>query len=219
MQTKHLKMEPNTKPKPIFSIDRKLVKSRERLKSIADGYHAQECICILVQGVFDLLHLGHIKYLELAKSQGGNTKLFVGVDDDAMAKKNKDDDRPYDPLSERLAVVAGLESVDHVIARSIDEPNTSVAEIIKPDIMIISSSSTQYVKEGDTETFEEQMRREYQTPGFVTEIVILEPQSSNSTTAKILKFKKSGKKDGAKELADAIVALAEEYKRNLEANG
>ena len=74
---------------------------------------------VFTNGVFDILHRGHVTYLDHARSLG--LSLVVGVNTDASARQlNKGDDRPLNPLDERMAVLAALESVTAVVA--FDEP-------------------------------------------------------------------------------------------------
>ena len=93
---------------------------------------------VFTNGVFDLLHRGHVSYLAQAKSLGGS--LVIGVNTDTSVKLlNKGDDRPLNDEVDRLALLAALESVDLVILFSEQTPVELIAKI-KPDI---------YVKGGD----------------------------------------------------------------------
>ena len=65
---------------------------------------------VLANGLFDLLHVGHVRYLAAARAEG--TRLVVALNSDASARRLKGAGRPLIPLSERLEVVAALESVD-----------------------------------------------------------------------------------------------------------
>lgn len=88
-------------------------------------------------GVFDLLHAGHVAYLEHAKSLCD--VLVVAVNDDMSVQRNKGDKRPIVPASERALIVAGLGCVDFVFLFS-DANNNRNVELLKPDI---------YIKAGD----------------------------------------------------------------------
>lgn len=74
---------------------------------------------VLANGLFDLLHVGHVRYLEAARAQG--ERLLVALNSDASARRLKGPDRPYVPLEERMEIIAALECVDWVIR--FDEPN------------------------------------------------------------------------------------------------
>lgn len=86
---------------------------------------------VLANGCFDLLHVGHIRYLNGAKELGG--KLVVGINSDAQARKLKGEGRPFMPESERAELVAALKCVDLVTI--FDEPTVEeLIRAISPDI-------------------------------------------------------------------------------------
>jgi len=93
---------------------------------------------VLTNGVFDLLHRGHVTYLAQAKALGGS--LVVAVNTDASVRRlGKGEERPINTCADRMAVLAALESVDLVM--SFDEDTALQAvELVRPDI---------YVKGGD----------------------------------------------------------------------
>jgi len=95
---------------------------------------------VFTNGVFDILHRGHASYLAQAKSLGAS--LVVGVNSDASVKMlGKGDDRPINNETDRLALLAALESVDLVVIFTEKTP-VKLIEQIRPDI---------YVKGGDYE--------------------------------------------------------------------
>jgi rfaE bifunctional protein nucleotidyltransferase chain/domain len=67
---------------------------------------------VLANGLFDLLHVGHVRYLEGAKSAG--RRLLVAINSDSSARRLKGEGRPIVPLAERMELVAALECVDWV---------------------------------------------------------------------------------------------------------
>ena len=107
--------------------------SREQLlASVADARARGERI-VMTNGCFDLLHAGHVAYLRQARRLGD--RLIVAVNDDASVARLKGCDRPLNPLVQRMAVLAGLESVDWVVAFSEDTPVRLVDEI-RPDLLV-----------------------------------------------------------------------------------
>ncbi len=95
---------------------------------------------VFTNGVFDILHRGHVSYLAQARSLGAS--MVVGVNADASVRMlGKGDDRPLNAEADRLALLASLESVDLVVLFSEKTPVELIAQI-KPDI---------YVKGGDYE--------------------------------------------------------------------
>ncbi len=104
----------------------------ELLQAVRHFRNAGERI-IFTNGCFDLLHPGHVQYLEKAKKLGD--KLIVAVNDDDSVKRLKGDDRPINTLSDRMAVLSGLRAVDWVIAFSEDTPEKLIEEI-QPDYLV-----------------------------------------------------------------------------------
>jgi D-beta-D-heptose 7-phosphate kinase/D-beta-D-heptose 1-phosphate adenosyltransferase len=84
-------------------------------------------------GCFDLMHIGHVKYLEDAGN--GNRVLIVALNSDASTRRIKGTDRPIVAQRSRAAVLAALESVDFVVIFNEDTPYKTIAAI-KPDILI-----------------------------------------------------------------------------------
>ncbi len=88
---------------------------------------------VFTNGCFDILHWGHVYYLEQARKLGDI--LIVGVNSDASVRRLKGPHRPINSLRDRLRVLAGLESVDAVISFSGDTPLTLIKKI-KPDVLV-----------------------------------------------------------------------------------
>ncbi len=89
---------------------------------------------VFTNGCFDILHRGHVAYLQQAARLGKN--LVVAVNSDASVRRlNKDSDRPFNVLADRLAVLAALQSVDMVIAFDEDTPIELIRKI-RPDHLV-----------------------------------------------------------------------------------
>ncbi len=88
---------------------------------------------VMTNGCFDILHAGHIAYLEEAKSHGD--RLLVAVNDDDSVSRLKGPKRPINSLSDRIKVLNGLVSVDWVISFAEDTP-VSLINVIKPDVLV-----------------------------------------------------------------------------------
>lgn len=89
---------------------------------------------VFTNGVFDLLHRGHVTYLAQARAQGAS--LIVALNDDASTRRlGKGDDRPINLLEDRLAVVAALESVSLVTWFSDDTP-LALIQVISPQVLV-----------------------------------------------------------------------------------
>jgi D-beta-D-heptose 7-phosphate kinase/D-beta-D-heptose 1-phosphate adenosyltransferase len=88
---------------------------------------------VLTNGCFDILHSGHITYLNAAKAQGD--VLVVGLNTDAGVRRLKGAARPINPLEERAQVLAGLSSVDHVVAFDENTP-AELARAVRPHVFV-----------------------------------------------------------------------------------
>jgi D-glycero-beta-D-manno-heptose 1-phosphate adenylyltransferase len=88
---------------------------------------------ISTNGVFDILHIGHIRYLQEAKSMGDF--LIVAVNSDSSVNKIKGPKRPINNENDRIEALAALECVDYVIIFSEKDPR-ALLEYIKPDIHV-----------------------------------------------------------------------------------
>jgi D-beta-D-heptose 7-phosphate kinase/D-beta-D-heptose 1-phosphate adenosyltransferase len=88
---------------------------------------------VMTNGCFDILHKGHVAYLQEAKSRGD--RLLVAVNTDASVQRLKGEDRPINPLEDRMAVLAGLASVDWVVSFDSDTPEELIGSIL-PDVLV-----------------------------------------------------------------------------------
>src|SRR5207249_8392227 len=88
---------------------------------------------VFTNGVFDLLHRGHVEYLEEARTFGH--RLIVGINTDASVRRLKGADRPIVPEDERLEVLAALESVDYVAGFDEDTAERIIREVA-PDVLV-----------------------------------------------------------------------------------
>jgi len=95
---------------------------------------------VFTNGVFDLIHPGHLTYLCEAAALG--ERLIVGVNSDAGVKRLKGDDRPIMPLAARMQLLAGLFYVDGVIAFDDDTP-LELIKALKPDVLVKGGDYTE----------------------------------------------------------------------------
>jgi D-glycero-beta-D-manno-heptose 1-phosphate adenylyltransferase len=105
--------------------------SRDELRRRADEWRSAGERIILANGAFDLLHVGHVRYLAAAKALGG--KLVVAVNSDASVRALKGEGRPIIPEQERAEIVAGLAAVDAVVIFPELDVRAIIREI-RPDI-------------------------------------------------------------------------------------
>ena len=88
---------------------------------------------VMTNGCFDILHAGHVSYLKQAKDLGD--RLIVAVNNDASVKRLKGEGRPVNQVDRRMAVLAGLASVDWVVPFSEDTPQRIIARLL-PDLLV-----------------------------------------------------------------------------------
>jgi len=112
---------------------RSKVKKLKELKQIVDTLKKQGKKIVFTNGCFDLLHIGHVRYLQEARSLGD--VLIVAINSDESVRKIKGKGRPIITANERAEIVAALECVDYVTIFSEILPNKLI-EILKPDIHV-----------------------------------------------------------------------------------
>jgi len=108
----------------------KVVNRQTLQQRVAEWRRGGETV-VLANGCFDLLHVGHIRYLRAAKALGG--RLVVAINSDASARKLKGEGRPLMPEQDRAEIMAALEDVDAVVIFSEPDVRALVREI-RPDV-------------------------------------------------------------------------------------
>lgn len=109
------------------------IKTLPELLSIRERMRAEGKKVVFTNGCFDLLHIGHIRYLAEAKSQGD--VLFVGVNSDSSVRKLKGDKRPLVKAVERAELLAALESCDYITIFNELTPE-SLIRALQPDVHV-----------------------------------------------------------------------------------
>ena len=113
-------------------IERKIL-SNEKITEKSAEFKKEGRKVIMVNGVFDLLHVGHIGFLRKAKAQGDI--LFVAVNSDLSVKSFKGDDKPIIPENERATMLASLFFVDYVTIFN-ESKALDIIKKIKPDLLV-----------------------------------------------------------------------------------
>ena len=101
---------------------------------------------VFTNGCFDIIHTGHVTYLEFARCQGD--ALVVGVNSDASVRRNKGPKRPINSQEDRARVLLSLRAVDYVVVFDDDEPRSIIAAIL-PDVLVKGSDWAHYVSGRD----------------------------------------------------------------------
>lgn len=104
---------------------------RDQLLASAEAQRARGLRIVFANGAFDLLHAGHVRYLEGARAEGD--WLVVAVNTDRSVRSAKGPDRPIIPENERAEIVAALGCVDAVVLFDQDSPEDLIAEL-RPDV-------------------------------------------------------------------------------------
>ncbi len=103
------------------------------LESFLDDARAAGRRIVFTNGVFDILHPGHLRYLQAARRHGD--LLVVGLNSDASVRRNKGPSRPINPENERAEVLAALECVDAVSIFDDDTP-ADIIKRVRPDVLV-----------------------------------------------------------------------------------
>ncbi len=146
------------------------VKSYAKLAKTIDALRANGAKIVLTQGSFDFIHIGHFLYLEKASEYGD--VLVVGVDSDKKIRARKGPDRPIVQEKERVQMLTHVRHVNIVTLKPKDAPKWELIKLIEPDTLIAT-------KETYTPEQIKQLKK------YCKQVVVLEPQATTSTSAKI----------------------------------
>ena len=146
------------------------IKSFEDIDAIVNRCRLNGKKVVFTNGCFDILHVGHVKYLQIAKSFGD--MLIVGLNSDESVSRLKGPTRPVNIAEDRAYILAALEAVDFVVPFSEDTPHELI-KMIKPDVL---------VKGGDYKG------KEVVGTEFASELKLVDFVDGKSTTKTILKI-------------------------------
>jgi D-beta-D-heptose 7-phosphate kinase/D-beta-D-heptose 1-phosphate adenosyltransferase len=107
--------------------------ARDEVGGFAECLRGEGQRVVFTNGVFDLLHPGHVRYLKQARLLGD--ALIVGVNSDRSVRSNKGDDRPINGEAERAEVLAALDVVDAVVVFDEETPHDLIAAV-QPDVLV-----------------------------------------------------------------------------------
>ncbi len=158
-----------------FLADRKKIVVQEQLTDLCDGYRAMGKKIVFTNGCFDILHSGHVTYLQVAKDFGD--VLIVGVNTDESIKRIKGHTRPINSLPDRMQVLEGLTCVTHIVpfGSEADDTPVPIIDIVKPDV---------FVKGGD---YTKDMLPEAQTVEGYGGVIHFVPHVPDHSTTSIIK--------------------------------
>ena len=194
MPVVHKILEPSMNPEARFIRDyRTLALVTQVLRSMGKKI-------VMTKGVYDMLHVGHVRYISDAKQNGDI--LVVSIDTDELTRSRKGPRRPVVPEDERLEMLLHLRYVDIITFRS-GKPEEEEEDIaaVRPHVLVTSESTKDY-----TDAKKEHLREAYGV-----EIQTLSPRAETSTTARI----RTLMIDGAEELGQEVSRVVSEFLRKL----
>jgi rfaE bifunctional protein nucleotidyltransferase chain/domain len=112
---------------------KKKILSPDELLGVREGLRASGKSLVFTNGVFDLLHVGHVRYLAEARALGD--VLLVAINSDRTARKLKGDGRPITNESERAEILAALRQVDYVTIFDDISPRSLITQLL-PDVLV-----------------------------------------------------------------------------------
>lgn len=177
-----------------------ILTSDREIQPLLDEYRKKGKKIVLTQGVFDLVHIGHARYCQEAKKYGD--VLIVGVDSDEKVRARKGPDRPIVPQEERLEMLTYLRAVDVVILKQMGEEKYHYVKLIQPDVLVVTREN--YPPE-----------RVKVLEQLCTEVVVLEPMATTSTSAKIRRLQIGAAKKIGETLSTKLITTIEEVLREL----
>ena len=116
------------------------------MRAERDRLHAEGRTLVFTNGCFDILHAGHVTYLQFARAQGD--ALCIGLNSDASVRRNKGPTRPIVSEDDRAKLLACLRFVDYVVLFDEDEPKDLIAKIL-PDVLVKGKDWAHYVSGRD----------------------------------------------------------------------
>jgi len=152
------------------NVDERYIPDYNRLSEVVEAFKTVGLKIVLTMGTFDLIHVGHFLYLEKAKSHGD--VLVVGVDSDEKVRARKGPDRPVVSEDERVRMLTHVRHVDVVTLKPATSKKWELIKLIRPDVLIATKET--YTPE-QIKALEE----------YCGEVIVLEPQATTSTTAKL----------------------------------
>jgi len=111
----------------------KYIKTWDEISSILDELKNKNKKIVFTNGCFDILHIGHVKYLEKTKSFGDI--LILGLNSDESVQRLKGKNRPINPQNDRAYILASLEVIDYVVLFEDDTP-LDLIKLVQPDVLV-----------------------------------------------------------------------------------
>lgn len=185
------------------SFEKRFINDKAELANTINSLKSLGLTVVLTSGSFDLLHIGHAKYLERA-SEFGNI-LVVGVDSDRKIKARKGESRPIVKEDERVRLLSHIRGVDLLTLKEPEEEKWGLIKLVRPDVLVVTA-----------ETYSPEEIRTLEKL-YCKRVVVLEPQATTSTGAQIRKIQ-IGERLVIEETLQRIIlenGLSDDLKREL----
>ncbi len=176
---------------PDVDPSKRVINNYQVLKKVVDRLKMAGYRIVLTQGVWDLIHEGHARYLQKAKQQGDI--LVVGVDSDELTRQRKGPRRPIVPEDERIRMISHLRYADIITVRNLKDDIGKLINTVEPDVLIVSQTT------GDFSTKDKN--------GYATKcgkIIDLKHQATTTTSARIRNLTIEGAEDLANKVSNLI---------------
>lgn len=153
---------------------------------------------VLTSGSFDLMHIGHMRYLREARMRGNC--LIVGVDSDEKIRAKKGEYKPVIPERERAEMVAHSRYADIITIKPKDAERWALIKLVRPDVLVASKRN------------EHNAENELALLEFCGELVVLESQATTSTSAQIRKLQRETLIPCLTQIRDAAEKMIQDVK-------
>lgn len=174
------------------NMDDRIIRDFSKLGEVADALRALNKQISMTAGVYDMIHVGHARYLREAKALGHI--LVVSVDSDALTKQRKGPARPVVPEDERIEMLLHLRYVDIVTVRDVNHGADDDILAVRPNVLITSSTTSDFKEE----------KKNWLRGNHGIEVTTLQAQAQTSTSAKIRGVMLTGADDLRTQINDVI---------------
>ncbi|MFY9462937.1 MAG: adenylyltransferase/cytidyltransferase family protein [Candidatus Sungiibacteriota bacterium] len=181
------------------NADHRFIRDLPTLERVINTLKKKGKKIVLTQGVWDLIHEGHARYLEAAKSYGDI--LVVGLDSDELTRARKGPNRPIVPEAERVQMLTHLRHVDIVTIRDVEHDIGHLVRLVRPDVLVTSTSTADFKEDLAAGTYRD----------FCKKIVTLPPQATTHTSARVRNLTM----EGAEKLADEVAKLTKDFIKRI----
>lgn len=187
-----------------YGSEGKYMESFEDLEKVVHLLREGGYSIVLTQGVYDMFHVGHKRYLEAA-SKLGNI-LIVGLDSDELTRQTKgqtDPTRPFDSFEARCELLCALWFIKIVVRRDVDRHTDDLIKLVRPDVLVISQTTSSFNSE--------KIKELEQFCGKIEHLVAQADPSVTSTTAKLRRLRTEGARELGQIVGDAVQKAVKDY--------